>query len=214
MQKLLSNQYGLALHTNTPQLGLTINNFQGDSRSQIFNLGRDLATHLHQYLIDFIKPQTWSNLAFLAVAKGPGGFTGTRIGLVTAKTMAQQLNIPIYSISNLAAIAHQYYLETNNFNSLIAVEMKAVRGQIFGGIYQSDPDYLGVKNYLGDQTYDPEVWRNILNNLEQKYQLIFTRENQAETNVNLLELAHLKWQNNLIELWEESQPFYGQNPVN
>jgi tRNA threonylcarbamoyl adenosine modification protein YeaZ len=98
-------KYGLALHTASRELGLAISNFAGDSRCQTWNLDRDLATHLHQYLVEFIGPQTWADLAFIAVAKGPGGFTGTRMGMVTARTLAQQLDIPVFAISTLAAVA-------------------------------------------------------------------------------------------------------------
>ncbi|MEG4072148.1 tRNA (adenosine(37)-N6)-threonylcarbamoyltransferase complex dimerization subunit type 1 TsaB [Microcoleus sp. Pol14C2] len=98
-------KYGLALHTASRELGLAISNFAGDSRCQTWNLDRDLATHLHQYLVEFIGPQTWADLAFIAVAKGPGGFTGTRMGMVTARTLAQQLDIPVFAVSTLAAVA-------------------------------------------------------------------------------------------------------------
>ena len=98
-------KYGLALHTASRELGLAISNFAGDSRCKTWNLDRDLATHLHQYLVEFIGPQTWADLAFIAVAKGPGGFTGTRMGMVTARTLAQQLDIPVFAISTLAAVA-------------------------------------------------------------------------------------------------------------
>ncbi|MEG4850977.1 tRNA (adenosine(37)-N6)-threonylcarbamoyltransferase complex dimerization subunit type 1 TsaB [Microcoleus sp. B5-D4] len=101
----LVKKYGLALHTASRELGLAISNFAGDSRCQTWNLDRDLATHLHQYLVEFIQPQTWADLAFIAVAKGPGGFTGTRMGMVTARTLAQQLDIPVFAISTLAAVA-------------------------------------------------------------------------------------------------------------
>jgi tRNA threonylcarbamoyl adenosine modification protein YeaZ len=98
-------KYGLAFHTATPELGLAISNFAGDSRCQTWNLGRSLATDLHQHLVEFIGPQTWADLAFIAVGKGPGGFTGTRMGMVTARTLAQQLDIPVFAISTLAAVA-------------------------------------------------------------------------------------------------------------
>jgi len=98
-------KYGLALHTASRELGLAISNFAGDSRCKTWNLDRDLATHLHQYLVEFIGPQTWADLAFIAVAKGPGGFTGTRMGMVTARTLAQQLDIPVFAVSTLAAVA-------------------------------------------------------------------------------------------------------------
>ncbi|MGL4500891.1 MAG: tRNA (adenosine(37)-N6)-threonylcarbamoyltransferase complex dimerization subunit type 1 TsaB, partial [Planktothrix sp.] len=107
--------YGLAIHTSSPDLGLAISNFQDVKRCQSWALGRDLSTHLHQYLLEFIQPQTWSDLGWIAVAKGPGSFTGTRIGVVTARTLAQQLKIPVFAISSLAAIAQkeQFHLIQN-----------------------------------------------------------------------------------------------------
>ena len=98
-------KYGLALHTTSPQLGITISNFTDETRTQTWDLGRDLSTQLHQYLLEFLQPLTWSDLEFIAVAKGPGSFTSTRIGLVTARTIAQQLNIPLFAICTLAAVA-------------------------------------------------------------------------------------------------------------
>jgi tRNA threonylcarbamoyl adenosine modification protein YeaZ len=217
MEKLAFNQYGISLHTNTPQLGLTINNFQGDNRSQIWDLGRDLSSNLHQYLKEFIKPQTWDNISFIAVAKGPGGFTGTRIGMVTARTIAQQLNIPLYSISNLEAIAYlklNQLEEENKHNILLAVEMMAVRGQIFAGIYQGNPHNLGLNTYLKDNTYLPEKWTEILNQLPEKYKLILPPDNSAITSKEILDLAYLQWQQGIIHHWQQGIPFYGQNPVN
>ena len=109
MQNLDPTKYGLAIHTTSPELGLALSNFAGDCRSQTWDLGRSLSTHLHQKLAEFIQPQTWTDLAFIAVAKGPGGFTGTRIGVVTARTLAQQLDIPLFALSSLASVAWPEY---------------------------------------------------------------------------------------------------------
>ena len=218
MKKLKSYQYGLSLHTNTPRLGLSINNFNGDSRSQVWELGRDLSSNLHQLLIEFIKPQTWDNIAFLGVTKGPGGFTGTRVGMVIALTLAQQLNIPMYSISNLEAIAHfhlhKFLLDQNYDNNLLAVEMEAKRGRIFGGIYEVISENRQIKTYLEDNTYLIEEWREILNKLPQKYTIVLPPENIAQTSVNILEIAYSKWQEGIIYNSVENSPFYGQHPVN
>ncbi|NJP11869.1 MAG: tRNA (adenosine(37)-N6)-threonylcarbamoyltransferase complex dimerization subunit type 1 TsaB, partial [Leptolyngbyaceae cyanobacterium RU_5_1] len=136
-----SPSYGLALHTSSPDLGLAISNFAGDDRHQVWSLGRDTSNLLHSYLVEFLQPQTWKDLMFVAVANGPGGFTGTRIGVVAARTLAQQLEIPLFAISTLAAVAW------NEGRTLgkpieIAVQMPAQRGQMFGAIYRIDSPYL------------------------------------------------------------------------
>ena len=54
-----SNQYAIALHTSTPHLGIAVNNYGGDSRSQVWQLGRGLASQLYLYLAEILAPQTW-----------------------------------------------------------------------------------------------------------------------------------------------------------
>ncbi|WP_424097003.1 tRNA (adenosine(37)-N6)-threonylcarbamoyltransferase complex dimerization subunit type 1 TsaB [Moorena producens] len=105
MPILEPNKYALALHTTSPELGLVISNFARDTRCQTWDLGRELSGQLHQHLTEFLNSQSWENLEFIAVAIGPGSFTSTRIGIVTARTLAQQLDIPLFGISTLAAIA-------------------------------------------------------------------------------------------------------------
>jgi tRNA threonylcarbamoyl adenosine modification protein YeaZ len=150
-------QYGLAIHTASPELGLALSNFRGDRRHQTWALGRELSTHLQLHLAEFIQPQTWAELAFIAVAKGPGGFTGTRMGVVTARTLAQQLNIPLFALSTLAAVAWTEYCQNLLGEDLvasqisqieapdIAVQMPAQRGEVYAAIYAIDTE-TGVED--------------------------------------------------------------------
>ncbi|PZO56405.1 MAG: tRNA (adenosine(37)-N6)-threonylcarbamoyltransferase complex dimerization subunit type 1 TsaB, partial [Phormidesmis priestleyi] len=101
---------GLAIHTSSPQLGLMLQSVPGHEaiiRHQVWNLGREVSSQFHAKLMEFIQPYDWKDLSFVAVANGPGGFTGTRIGVVAARTLAQQLEIPLFGVSSLAAIAAQ-----------------------------------------------------------------------------------------------------------
>jgi tRNA threonylcarbamoyl adenosine modification protein YeaZ len=209
MPNLSQDRYALALHTTTPQLGIAISNYAQDSRSQVWDLGRDLASHLHQHLQEIIVPQTWQDLEFIAVAKGPGGFTGTRVGVVTARTIAQQLNIPLFGISNLAAIAGA---QKQDDYQLLAVQMNASREQLFVAIYQPDKNG-GVQTYLADTLMTPEIWQQTLDSLKTTYQLIKADQNTAKTVTNILDLAYLEWQQDKCPKWSEVIPFYGQHPV-
>jgi tRNA threonylcarbamoyl adenosine modification protein YeaZ len=231
--------YGLALHTASPELGLAISNFAGDSRYQTWNLGRDLATDLHQHLVEFMQPQTWADLAFIAVAKGPGGFTGTRIGVVTARTLAQQLEIPVFAISTLAALAWaeppQPPLAKGGLLSAeplqpragtgapplhsggllsndMALQMRAQRGQLFGAVYSVNKD-SGLTELFTDTVMTPEVWEEKLKNWGNSYQLIEVESDLGWSVSSVLELAYLEWQRGNRPDWSEALPYYGQHPV-
>ncbi|MEO0842807.1 MAG: tRNA (adenosine(37)-N6)-threonylcarbamoyltransferase complex dimerization subunit type 1 TsaB, partial [Cyanobacteria bacterium J06643_5] len=62
-------KYGFALHTTTPELGLSISNFADDSRFDVWKLDRNVSNLMHSKMIDFIKPQTWADMTFIAVAR-------------------------------------------------------------------------------------------------------------------------------------------------
>ena len=201
------DKYGLALHTTSPELGLAIANFAGESRCSTWELGRSLASHLHYHLAEFIQPQTWSDLGFIAVAKGPGGFTGTRIGVVTARTLAQQLDISLFAVSSLAAVAKSAGIE-----GTVGVQMPAQRESLFTAIYQVSTDT--VTPLLLDTVMSPEIWEQTLANWSTSYQLIKAEGKQAATVESLLELAYTDWQQGKRPEWSEALPFYGQHPVN
>lgn len=212
LEHITPNKYALSLHTTTPELGLAMSNFAGDTRSNVWNLGRDLSSYIHQYLIEFIQPQTWADLAFIAVAKGPGGFTGTRIGVVLARTLGQQLDIPVFGISTLAAVA---WLATDagEQKKTIAVEMPAQRGQVFGAIYQPAPNNTELITLLPDTVFTPEAWQQTLANQKTDYHLVEAKSGLAATVTSILELAYLEWQLGKRPHWSEALPYYGQHPV-
>jgi tRNA threonylcarbamoyl adenosine modification protein YeaZ len=173
---------------------------------QTWNLDRELSNYLHQYLLEFIKPQTWQNLSFIAVAKGPGSFTSTRIGVVTARTIAQQLNIPLFAISSLGAFVFE---QKNLFSvdQIVPVQMKATREQIYGGIYQLTSD--GLKIHYPDTLMTSETWQQTLIKLDISNPIVETPTNLGVTVNSVLQLAYIEWQQGKPAKWSEALPFYG-----
>ena len=72
------------------------------------------------------------DLTKIVVAKGPGSYTGVRIGMTIAKTLAWSLNIPISGVSSLAFLA----ASGRHFNGYISPLFDARRGQVYTGLYQ------------------------------------------------------------------------------
>lgn len=200
-------KYALALHTTSSQLGLAISNFETDTRSQVWDLGRELSNLLHQHLADFIQPQTWDAIAFIAVAKGPGSFTSTRIGLVTARTLGQQLNIPVFALSSLAIFAWSIRDQVR-INQLIPVQMSATKEQIYGAIYQMSEQGKLIA-ILPDILLEPEQWQEKLAHFAPDQKIFITPENLGDNVSDLLTLAYQDWQAEIRPIWSEALPFYG-----
>ncbi|HIK46429.1 MAG TPA: tRNA (adenosine(37)-N6)-threonylcarbamoyltransferase complex dimerization subunit type 1 TsaB [Leptolyngbyaceae cyanobacterium M65_K2018_010] len=204
---------GLAIHTSSPALGLAISNFTDETRHQTWAWGRDLSAHLHPTLLEFVQPHTWGDLSFLAVARGPGGFTGTRIGVVTARTLAQQLNIPLFGISSLAAAA-QWTLDHSPELSpppAIAVELKAQRDMRFTAIYQPSP--TGLKPLQPEQVVTPAAWAQTLAHWPGPLLPVPLGDDLAKTAPQVLALAYQAWQQGERPPWTQVLPYYGQHPV-
>lgn len=68
----------------------------------------------------------------IAIAKGPGSFTGLRIGAATAKGLGLALNIPLVEIPTLEGLAYNLW----GSESLICPIMDARRNQVYTGIYE------------------------------------------------------------------------------
>ncbi|MFC4324330.1 tRNA (adenosine(37)-N6)-threonylcarbamoyltransferase complex dimerization subunit type 1 TsaB [Litchfieldia salsa] len=82
-----------------------------------------------------VKP---SELEKIVVAKGPGSYTGVRIGVTIAKTLAWTLKIPLVGVSSLEGLA------TNGryFKGMISPIFDARRGQVYTGLFSYSENEL------------------------------------------------------------------------
>ncbi len=120
----------------------------------------------------------------IIVVNGPGSFTGVRIGVTIAKTLAYTLNIPIRTITSL-----EMYAVSNNTNSNKLDLMHDLKGA-YGAVFTKDNKlvdnyfYLSnadLKSYL--EANNIEVVNNIIN-LEKVFDFSRTKETTISHKVN------------------------------
>lgn len=138
------------LHIDTSNQPLSVAITEGNEVLAEFNSGMRInhsITMMSQIesLLEYTKLEM-KDIEGIVVAKGPGSYTGLRIGVTAAKTLAYTLNIPLYAVSSLAAIAATVRMH----EFLLVPVIDARRNHVYAGIYR----YKGVKlELVEDDTY-------------------------------------------------------------
>ena len=126
----------VAIETSTPQTSVAIGSEAGLlARISVAGKARQEAVTpaLEQLL-------SWSDLELsrvsgIAVGTGPGLFTGLRVGVATAKTLAQVLGVPILGISSLDTLA----FSVRYTDKRIVAVIDGRRGEVFWSAYRPVP---------------------------------------------------------------------------
>jgi tRNA threonylcarbamoyladenosine biosynthesis protein TsaB len=127
----------VAIETSTPQTTVAIGTEQGVIGSALLSWGRGhseiVLPALHQLL-------DWSEIELrqvggIAVGRGPGLFTGLRVGVSTARALAQVLRVPIVGIGSLDILA----FSVRHSRWRIGAVTDAKRGELFYAFYRPVP---------------------------------------------------------------------------
>mgnify|MGYP001058333418 CR=1 FL=1 len=78
------------------------------------------------------------DLDFVAVTRGPGSFTGLRIGMAFAKGLGQALGIPVFGVTGFAAVARAALALEDTASHGVAVVLESRRSDLFLQIFAAD----------------------------------------------------------------------------
>jgi tRNA threonylcarbamoyladenosine biosynthesis protein TsaB len=124
----------LAIDTSNYPLGVALIEDNQVLGEYITNLKKNHSVRIMPAIQTLMKDceRTPAQLTKIVVAKGPGSYTGVRIGVTIAKTLAWSLKIPLVGVSSIeiiAAGAGRY------FDGYISPLIDARRGQVYTGLY-------------------------------------------------------------------------------
>ena len=107
-----------------------VNQVKNILSSRFYDTDRGQAEMLVPMIGDIVQDSKiqMSDIDMIAVTRGPGSFTGVRIGLATAKSLGLALNIPVIGVSTLDVIA-RYHVDKK---ALFLIDTK--RGDFYGQV--------------------------------------------------------------------------------
>jgi tRNA threonylcarbamoyladenosine biosynthesis protein TsaB len=175
------------------------------------------AESLHVFIDEVLKSAQIkpSQLNAIAVSKGPGSYTGLRIGVSAAKGLCYALDIPLISVNTLYSLAHQIQVE----EGLIVPMLDARRMEVYSAIY--DAEYQQIRDTEA-QILDESSFKEILNkgivyfigNGVEKAKILIQHENaifidgKLPSALQMIPLAYQKHKKNDIEDVAYFEPYY------
>lgn len=124
----------LALSTSTPQFGVALMTVQGTILGETASGVRSGDFRALMPAVDHLIKScgiTPEQIEAVAVAKGPGSFTGLRVGLSIAKGVARGCGAPLIGVSSLAALAFRIPFSSGPVCSIL----DSRKGELFYGVF-------------------------------------------------------------------------------
>ncbi len=143
----------LALDTSADVCGVAVWRDGQFVTEHTFRHGMHLSERLFAHIDDVLKEAdaTLDDVSAFAVGLGPGSFTGTRIGVMTMKTLASVQSKPIYGIGSMDALAGAF----RGLRGVVVVPLLPSRtGIVITGVYNVANDVPQILRDLQTLPFD------------------------------------------------------------
>ena len=104
----------------------------------------------------------FTDLDAIAVSKGPGSYTGLRIGVSTAKGLCYALDKPLIGVDTLQMMAAGYMSGNPDYNGLICPMIDARRMEVFTAMFNAELRYSAptTATIVDEETYQEVLSAN------------------------------------------------------
>ena len=172
---------------------------------------------LHPFIDSLLKETNIAstNLNAIAVSKGPGSYTGLRIGVSAAKGLCYALQIPLISVDTLGALASSVTIQ----KGILVPMLDARRMEVYSAVFNCNNQVI---RKIKAEVISKDSFSEYLNNGEVfflgdgaakckeiiKHKNAVFIENKYPSAKEMAQLSYFKYQKNDIEDVAYFEPFY------
>jgi len=208
------SKYLLALHSCSDSFGIAVKNTESKEiriKSEVFNIGRSLSNKLFSCIEKMLPREFWKQIIRISVAKGPGSFTSTRLTLSMARTIAQQIDCALDSMSSFHLMAprlHKDLKQEKTFDPFWIKDILPRRG-VIAGKYQ----LIKIDKESNFHEFSELVYPQLVNNKNKIYPSINASNNIKKDIISLINFSQYCLNGKINSNWERTLPIYPTSPV-
>ena len=212
--KQRENYPTLVIHSTDNSFGFGYrknNNLESDELF-IKKFDNDLCNNLINDLNKFISKENLQKINKLSVSIGPANFNASRLIVVLARTISQQVNCPLDSFSSFEIMAKRIASKNNIFKNKKSfwIYKKLKRKGLIAGKYEIYHKEKDSSDLVIRETVLPKVVKE----LESKELTFEANYDDKEDLKELLNLANKNLLNSNLDSWRKVLPLYPISPIN
>ena len=204
----------LVIHStdNSFGFGYRQNNTLESDELFIKKFDNDLCNNLINDLNKFISKENLQQINKLSVSIGPANFNASRLVVVLARTISQQINCPLDSFSAFEIMAKRIASKNNIFSNKKSfwIYKKLKRKGLIAGKYEIYHKEKDSSDLVIRETVLPKVVKE----LESKEVTFEANYDDKEDLKELLNLANKNLLNSNLDSWKKVLPLYPISPIN
>ena len=204
----------LVIHSTDNSFGFGYRENNNPDSDELFikKFDNDLCNNLINDLNKFISKENLQKINKLSVSIGPANFNASRLIVVLARTISQQINCPLESFSSFEIMARRIASKNNIFTNKKSfwIYKKLKRKGFIAGKYEICHNEKNSSDLFIQETVLPKVVRE----LESKEVSFEATYNDKEDLKELLDLSNNNLLNSNVDSWKKVLPLYPISPIN
>ena len=212
--KQRQNHHTLVIYSTNNSFGFGYrknNNLESDEFF-IKRFDNDLCNNLINDFNKFISKENLQKVNKISVSIGPSNFNASRLTVVLARTISQQINCPLDSYSSFEIMAKRIASKNNIFKNKQSfwIYKKLKRKGFIAGKYKICHNEKNYSNLVIRETVLPKVVKE----LESKELFFEAIYDDKEDLKELLNLSNKNLLNSNVDSWKKVLPLYPISPIN